>query len=135
MGNVLKNIIGRESEKKKLSKILNSDEAEFLTIYGRRRVGKTFLIHEFFQGRGLYLEVTGQKDAGLKIQLYNFYLAIEEAFKPTLPIKKPDSWKEALSILTTLVEAQPRKKKIILFFDELPWLATKRSAMLQALEY
>ena len=39
----MKNIIGRESEKKKLSKILNSNEAEFLAIYGRRRVGKTFL--------------------------------------------------------------------------------------------
>lgn len=131
----MKSIIGRKSEKKKLSKILRSDEAEFLAIYGRRRVGKTFLIHEFFQGKGLYFELTGQKDAGLKMQLDNFYQAVQEAFKPTLPIKKPDSWKEALSILTTLVETQPGKKKIILFFDELPWLATKRSGMLQALEY
>jgi hypothetical protein len=82
----LKNIIGRESEKKKLSKILNSNEAEFLAIYGRRRVGKTFLIHEFFQGRGLYFEVTGQKDAGLKMQLENFHQAVQEAFKPSLPV-------------------------------------------------
>jgi AAA+ ATPase superfamily predicted ATPase len=131
----LQTIIGRQSEKEKLSKILSSNEAEFLALYGRRRVGKTFLIHEFFQDRGLYFELTGQKDAGLKMQLDNFYQAVQEAFKPNLPIKKPDSWKEALSILTTLVEAQPRKKKIILFFDELPWLATKRSGMLQALEY
>ncbi len=129
------NIIGRESEKKKLSKILRSNEPEFLAIYGRRRVGKTFLIHEFFHDRGLYFELIGQKDAGLKMQLENFYQAVQEAFKPKLPIKKPDSWKEALSILTTLVEAQPGKKKIILFFDELPWLATKRSGLLQALEY
>ena len=129
------NIIGRESEKKKLSKILNSSEPEFLAIYGRRRVGKTFLIHEFFHDRGLYFELIGQKDAGLKMQLENFYQAVQEVFKPKLPIKKPDSWKEALSILTTLVEAQPVKKKIILFFDELPWLATKRSGLLQALEY
>ena len=90
MGKVLKNIIGRESEKKKLSKILNSNEAEFLAIYGRRRVGKTFLIHEFFQERGLYFEVTGQKDAGFKMQLENFHQAVQEAFKPTLPIKKPE---------------------------------------------
>ena len=53
--------------------------------------------------------------------LDNFYQAVQEVFKPKLLIKKPDSWKEALSILTTLVEAQPAKKKIILFFDELPW--------------
>jgi predicted AAA+ superfamily ATPase len=99
----LKNIIGRKSEKRKLSKILNSGEAEFLAIYGRRRVGKTFLIHEFFQDRGLYFEMTGQKDAGLKMQLEDFYQAVQEAFKPTLLVKKPDSWKEALSMLTTLV--------------------------------
>jgi len=131
----LKSIIGRESEINKLSKILKSGDAEFLAIYGRRRVGKTFLIHEFFQNRGLYFELTGQKDAGLKMQLANFHHAVQEAFKPALPIKKPDSWKEALSILTNLIEAQPRNKKIILFFDELPWLARRRSGMLQALEY
>jgi len=129
------NIIGRESEKKKLSKMLSSGEPEFLAIYGRRRVGKTFLIHEFFHNKGLYFELIGQKDGALGMQLENFYHAIQEAFKPKLPIKKPDSWKEALSILTILVEAQPVKKKIILFFDELPWLATKRSGLLQALEY
>jgi AAA+ ATPase superfamily predicted ATPase len=129
------NIIGREREKKKLSKILSSGEPEFLAIYGRRCVGKTFLIHEFFHNKGLYFELIGQKDAVLIMQLENFYQAIQETFQPKLPIKKPDSWKEALSILTTLVEAQPAKKKIILFFDELPWLATKRSELLQALEY
>jgi hypothetical protein len=123
----LQTIIGRQSEKEKLSKILSSNEAEFLALYGRRRVGKTFLIHEFFQDRGLYFELTGQKDAGLKMQLDNFYQAVQEAFKPTLPIKRPDSWKEALTILTTLVEAQPRKKRLSCFLTNCPgWLQNVR---------
>ncbi len=131
----MQKIIGRESEKTSLSKLLDSNDPEFLAIYGRRRVGKTFLIHEFFHKKGLYFELIGQKDAGLKMQLDNFYQAVQETFQPKLPIKRPETWKEALSILTTLVESQPGKKKIILFFDELPWLATKRSGLLQALEY
>ncbi|MCP4751056.1 MAG: ATP-binding protein, partial [Proteobacteria bacterium] len=128
-------IIGREVEKKKLSNIINSSEAEFLAIYGRRRVGKTFLIRESFKNRGIFLEITGQKDAAFRDQLDNFYQAMQEAFEPELPIKKPESWKDALAILTTLIQTQSGKRKIVLFFDELPWLATRRSGILQALEY
>ncbi len=51
---MLNKIIGREKEKNKLSKILSSREAEFLAIYGRRRVGKTFLIREFLREKGLF---------------------------------------------------------------------------------
>ena len=54
-------IIGRTDEKKKLSKIINSKDAEFLAIYGRRRVGKTFLIRNFFKGKGFYFELVGEK--------------------------------------------------------------------------
>ena len=128
-------IIGREEERKKLLKLYNSNEAEFLAIYGRRRVGKTFLIREFFQNRDLYFEIMGHKDASLKEQLDNFYSSLQETFKPNLPIKKPESWREGFLILTTLLKTIPTKKKIVLFFDELPWLATKRSGILQALEY
>ncbi len=131
----MEKLIGREPEKKKLLNMLNSSEAEFLAIYGRRRVGKTFLIREFLTDRGIFFELTGQKDAKLDVQLDNFYQALQEAFEPDLPIKKPESWKEALSILTTLVKAQSKKTKIILFFDELPWLATRRSGIMQAMEY
>ena len=59
-------IIGRADEKKKLAKIMNSKDAEFLVVYGRRRVGKTFLVRHFFKGKGIYFELGGEKDSGVK---------------------------------------------------------------------
>jgi AAA+ ATPase superfamily predicted ATPase len=128
-------IIGREKEKKILSNILSLKEPEFLAIYGRRRVGKTFLIRNFFNDKGLYFEVTGQYKTSYKQQLENYYNALFIAFKITSPIPKPTSWKEALSLLTFLIKTQAENRKIIMFFDELPWLATQRSGLLAALDY
>lgn len=128
-------IIGREKEKKILANILTSKGPEFLAIYGRRRVGKTFLIRNFFKKKGLYFEVTGQYKTSYKQQLENFYNALLKTFQITKSIPKPASWKEALSLLTFLIKAQTGGKKIILFFDELPWLATQRSGLLQAIDY
>jgi AAA+ ATPase superfamily predicted ATPase len=128
-------IIGREKEKKILSRILALQEPEFLAIYGRRRVGKTFLIRNFFKNERIYFEVTGQYKTSYKQQLENFHNALLKTFQSTRPIPKPASWKEALSLLTFLIKTQVGKEKIILFFDELPWLATQRSGLLQAIDY
>jgi hypothetical protein len=128
-------IIGREKEKKILSKILALKEPEFLAIYGRRRVGKTFLIRNFFKNEGIYFEVTGQYKTNYKQQLENFHNALLKTFQSTRPIPKPASWKEALSLLTFLIKTQLGKEKIILFFDELPWLATQRSGLLSVIDY
>ena len=113
----METVIGRKNEIKKLKKILQSKEAEFLAIYGRRRVGKTFLIREVFQNNDFYFELVGQKDAGFKEQLKNFHTAIHKAFRPRLPVKMPESWKEAFSFLTALLENVPKGKKIIIFLD------------------
>jgi hypothetical protein len=128
-------LIGRHNEKKKLEHLLRSNEAELLAIYGRRRVGKTFLIREFFKGKGIFFEIVGQKNASFQTQLDNFYQSIYAAFSPDLPLKKPESWKEAFSTLTSFLKYHKQDSKRILFFDELPWLATKRSGLLQALDY
>lgn len=128
-------IIGREKEKRVLSKLSTRNEPEFIAIYGRRRVGKTFLIRNFFRDKGLYFEVTGQYQTSYKLQLENFYHALFKTFSITRPIPKPSSWKEALSLLTLLIKTHAGRNKIILFFDELPWLATQRSGLLQALDY
>ena len=42
--------IGREKEKRILMSCFESDKSEFVAIYGRRRVGKTFLVKELFDG-------------------------------------------------------------------------------------
>ena len=115
-------IIGRKNEKKKLLNILNSKQPEFLAIYGRRRVGKTYLISEFFQGKGLYFETTGQLQAKLSDQLENFTKSLEYVFYQGLEIKRPKTWKDAFEQLKSAIDRESQKRqKIILFIDEVQY--------------
>lgn len=129
-------IFGRESEIQVLDNLWKSTEAEFLAIYGRRRVGKTYLIREYFsQKQCLYFEITGQKDGSLEEQLENFIKILSKTFFNDLPIRTPSTWKDAFELLTKEIEKISKSRNIVLFFDELPWLATRKSGMLQALDY
>ncbi|HUD01238.1 MAG TPA: ATP-binding protein [Rhabdochlamydiaceae bacterium] len=124
----------REKEIQILDQIWASKEAEFLAIYGRRRVGKTYLIREYFSNKkSAYLEITGQKDGNLKDQLENFIRIFSTLFFNDLPLRPPATWKEAFELLTK--EIDKSSQPVVLFFDELPWLATPKSGMLQALDY
>lgn len=132
----LKNIIGRSKEIKILEQIWHSKESEFLALYGRRRVGKTHLIREYFSDKdATYFELSGEKDGTLQNQLENFINIYSNVFFNGIPLKCPKSWKEAFDLLTQQIEKTDKSKKIIIFFDELPWLATKKSKMIQALDY
>lgn len=73
-------IIAREKETKELLKVYKSEEAQFVAVYGRRRIGKTYLIQEFFKGKGHYFELTGSLNANLKEQLRNFSGAYSRFF-------------------------------------------------------
>ncbi len=128
-------IIGREEEQKRLGDIWKSPDAEFLALYGRRRVGKTYLIREFFKPKGAFFEAVGQKDASLNQQLKNFSESLHETFSPDLPLREPGTWHEAFGMLTTLIERNLKGKKVLVFLDELPWLAGRRSGLVQALDY
>ncbi|WP_194847591.1 AAA family ATPase [Candidatus Neptunochlamydia vexilliferae] len=128
-------IIGRKKELKALKTIYNSGESEFLAVYGRRRVGKTYLIREFFKNKGTYFELTGQKEGTLAEQLENFATVFSETFFEGMSVKRPKSWKKAFALLTKQLDKLPKGKKCILFFDELPWLARARSGFVQALDY
>lgn len=129
-------IVGREKELEILNKLCQSKKAEFLAIYGRRRIGKTYLISEFFKDKGLYFEVTGIPDASMKEQLSHFTTELSEKFYFGVPQTKCKNWNEAFTRLRHKIEElQHTKQKIVLFFDELPWLATKKSGLLQALEH
>lgn len=125
---------GRESEKKQLRELYESDKAEFLAIYGRRRVGKTYLVNEFFKDKGVYFEITGSKKASKSEQIGNFYREFTTIF-PSDEIKVPKDWGEALNLLKNAIANIPETQKVILFFDELPWLASPRSGFLRALDY
>lgn len=125
----------RERESKHLNSLYDSKEAEFIAIYGRRRVGKTFLVRQLFQNRGIYFELMGKKDAPLHEQLQNFADELSRVFFSGAPLKCPDSWREAFVLLTKQINEIPKNKKITIFLDELPWLASKRSNLIGTLEY
>lgn len=73
-------LIGRKKESTILHKAISSNRAEFLAVYGRRRIGKTYLIQQCTSGKGIYLEYTGLKDGPLKVQLANFAECFAELF-------------------------------------------------------
>jgi uncharacterized protein len=129
------NIIGRIPEKQKLNKILGSSEAEFLSVYGRRRVGKTFLIREFFKNQ-LVFDFTGTKDANLQAQLNNFFEEYLKRTKGNLKTQTPKTWQEAFSYLADyLYSLESDGSKMVVFIDEMPWLDTPKSGFISALEY
>lgn len=130
-----KNIIGRVEELRVFESLLRSTKAEFLALYGRRRVGKTFLVRTFFSDKGLYLEITGEKDANKKTQLINFKSEFEAVFGPSKSQTPPKSWQEAFQTIRKTIEKLNTTKKVVLFFDEIPWLSAQKSGFLPALDY
>lgn len=126
-------IIGREAELTLLNKTLGSDQAEFIAVYGRRRVGKTYLISTFFKDKGVYFEFIGIKDANTKMHLKSFANILSSTF-PKHTEAVPRDWLTALDSLRKNIEMISKDKKVILFFDELPWIASPKSNFLQALD-
>lgn len=132
-------IIGRDYERSRLNKIFNSTEAEFAAIYGRRRVGKTFLVKNFFSEQDcIFFQVSGILKASSRVQLKEFKKAIEltfyKDFKST-KLQTPLSWMDALEMLHEAIERLSYGKKVVLFLDEFPWMAMKKTHLLQALDY
>lgn len=106
-----------------------------MAVYGRRRVGKTFLVREFFADR-IVFELTGSHAADLATQLEGFASALARATNSAAPLRPPDSWPAAFGLLEAHLLALPRRRrdKMVVFLDELPWLATRRSGFLSAFE-
>ncbi|MCC5832541.1 MAG: AAA family ATPase [Chlamydiales bacterium] len=128
-------IIGRIEEKRTLERLYRSKNAEFLAIYGRRRIGKTFLIRNFFKRKGVFFEITGSFNANTKEQLENFHTEFTALFDHDAYRNAPKTWREAFRRLVNSVNKIQDKQKIIIFFDELPWLASSKSGFLEALDY
>ncbi len=129
-------IIGRKKEQRILQQILNSKKAEFLALYGRRRIGKTFLIKNFFlQNSCVFFHMTGIQSGTMKEHLKKFAEHVGSTFYGGAPLMPSKGWLDAFEVLNKAMEKMDPKEKIVLFFDELPWIATKRSRLLQALEY
>lgn len=131
----MEQIIGRSKELAILKEVLESPEPQFLAVYGRRRIGKTFLISEFFKNRGVYFEITGMKGGSTAEQLFQFAYEFSRQFQEGERIAPPRHWVQAFQLLHDAIEKNSQEKKIILFFDEVPWLASPRSRFLSALEH
>ena len=132
-------IIGREKEIRELHDLYNSGNAEFVAIYGRRRVGKTFLVDEALKGKitfrhaGLSPVDEQNRKNNLKAQLTHFFFSLQmQGMKGG---KCPSSWMEAFYMLEQLLEKKTKdNKRQVVFIDELPWLDTPRSGFMTAFE-
>ncbi len=128
-------IIGRWKELELLKDLFASKKAEFITIYGRRRVGKTFLIKNLIDSLpAVFFHVTGIQKGGLKDQLAEFAKQIGATFYKGPSLIPRSGWIDAFEDLTTAINTIPKDQKVVLFFDEFPWMATPRSKLIMALE-
>lgn len=125
-------LIGREKEIESLMRAYSSNESEFVAVYGRRRIGKTYLIRETFRDKFTF-QHTGIHNVSNRDQLEEFFRAlIQQGLDKS--IAKPKTWFDAFSMLEELVSKSKAKRKII-FIDELPWMDAKNSKFIPAFEH
>lgn len=130
-------IVGRKREKDELMQCLMSKRPEFVVVYGRRRVGKTYLVREFFNKQFSFY-ATGLTDEKTKGQLRGFAASLVEY--GDMEKKAPKDWFEAFVRLRKLLESdriyrEPINNKRVVFLDELPWMDTAKSDFKSALDY
>jgi len=123
--------IGREKEQLKLLQALESDRSEFVAVYGRRRVGKTFLIRQAYS-KSMVFQHTGLVVGNTRRQLREFCQSLVDAGWEG-KCKMAD-WHEAFHLLARFLNACPKGKKVV-FLDELPWMDTPRSEFVSALDH
>ena len=131
------NLIGREKEQQILERLYSSNKAEFLALYGRRRIGKTFLIKQFFSDKKCtFFHITGLKDGSISEQLNHFTKTISKCFYRGSELKEKTSWLDAFELLTDSIKKHTKKNtKSVIFLDEFPWMDTHKSKLLQALDH
>jgi uncharacterized protein len=129
------NIIGRKKEIAVLASAYASKKPELIAVFGRRRVGKTYLIGSFFQGK-IDFELTGLKEATKEQQLRNFSYSMKDAKQLAELPAQPIDWLDAFHQLKTYLESlnEPEKRKVV-FIDEVPWLASGKSDFLTGFSY
>lgn len=125
-------MIGREIERQILEEKLASYKSEFVALYGRRRVGKTFLVRHVFENKFTF-SITGLSNASLGQQLDNFNSVLKKQY-PKTKFTPATKWSEGFNLIKDLITKSKQKKKVI-FFDELPWFDTAHSGFISALEH
>ena len=123
-------MLGREEEKRILLSLLESEKSEFVAIYGRRRVGKTYLVRETFNYNFAF-QHTGLQGGSIHEQLEEFANSLIMAGMKK--VKRPKNWSQAFFMLGQYLSTIPNKK--VIFIDELPWLDTPNSKFVAALDH
>jgi AAA+ ATPase superfamily predicted ATPase len=125
-------MIGRSEEQAELQQIIESKQSEFVAVFGRRRVGKTFLIKEFFHNKFAFYH-TGIANSDMNVQLNLFNTSLNKYGKMSYP--KSRTWFEAFENLAHLLKNVKTKGKKVVFIDEMPWMDTHKSGFVSALEW
>ncbi len=123
-------MIGRIDEQRRLREAFESEYSEFVAVYGRRRVGKTFLVREQFHYKFTF-QHTGLARKSTREQLQSFQLSLRRQGYTKAPL--PGNWIEAFDMLKDLIEWSKDRRKVV-FIDEMPWMDAPRSSFLPALE-
>ncbi|MBQ8501299.1 MAG: AAA family ATPase [Bacteroides sp.] len=124
-------LIGRDKEQKLLREAYSDEYSQFVVVYGRRRVGKTFLVRETFNYKFTF-QHSGIANMPKSTQLEEWKKSLQ---KHGLKVNNvPKDWLEAFSLLDDLIRKSRAKKKVI-FIDELPWMDTQGSSFVSALEH
>ena len=132
-------IIGRRKEMEDLRELYSRDDAEFVALYGRRRVGKTYLVSELFKGEMTFAHaglspvdksMTGK--SRVKAQLNHFYKSlVSQGMKESRP---PEDWMEAFYMLESFLESKADGSRQLVFLDEIQWMDTPKSHFIMGLE-
>lgn len=123
-------MVGRRQEIATLDEIMARKQAQLVAVYGRRRVGKTYLVRQYYANKFTFYH-TGEANVGMQDQLLGFRDSLKD-YGHTCPV--PRSWREAFRELRSLIENSSDSKKVV-FIDEMPWMDTPRSRFLSALEH
>ena len=132
----MEDLIGRKNEVNVLRDALASPEAALVAVYGRRRVGKTYLIRTIYE-KDIVFEFTGANRATLATQLDNFHANLLTTFKVNTVLQPaiPTNWSQAFRLLVHFMEERGMTQKQVLFLDEFPWLDQKKSGFLSAFDH
>ncbi len=127
-------LIGRKEEQETLLNVFASKSAEMVAVFGRRRVGKTFLVKQVYQEH-ITFEITGLQNASNRQQLKHFAAQIAKFSQSSEPIETPSDWLEAFYLLARLLDKHPKGKRQVVFLDGLPWLEgnNKKSSLVMGL--
>ncbi len=126
-------IAGRKDEIALLQSILEEEEASFLAVYGRRRIGKTYLIRQVYENN-IVFDCSGVLEDDMSQQLESFWRTLLRMNPQTQPSLPPKTWIEAFFQLRDYLDSLKSDKKKVVFLDEIPWFETQRSGFLSALD-